>query len=292
MAQQHKDHKDFATSNFSKSGASGLYDRARPTYPAQAHAQILDLLPPSPQGAHVVELGSGTGLFTRGFLQAALEREKNEGGKRVARLTAVEPSEGMRAGFDKGLEKEGLLKSGIQVSCVDGAFDKVPVGDGEADLVVIAQAWHWTGTSQTSAVREIGRILKPGGAWCLIWNLEDRNVGWVAGLRDAYEQFESDTPQYRHGLWKKMYAEQDYHDLFTEPSHAKFHRALPTTEALAVDRVFSKSYITALTDSERSDLEQRLRETIRRGEGREWIDEEQGIFAYPYETDLFVARRK
>jgi len=40
-------------------------------------------------------------------------------------------------------------------------------------------------------VREIGRILKPGGAWCLIWNLEDRNVGWVAGLRDAYEQFES-----------------------------------------------------------------------------------------------------
>ncbi|GAA5897338.1 hypothetical protein JCM8208_003790 [Rhodotorula glutinis] len=270
MAQEHKDHKDFATSNFTKSGASGLYDRARPTYPAQAHAQILDLLPPSARGAHVVELGSGTGLFTRGFLQAALECEKEdrgaEGGKRVARLTAVEPSEGMREGFSKGLEKEGLVGSSIEVSCVDGAFDKVPVGDGEADL-----AWHWTGTSQTSA---------------------DRNVGWVAGLRDAYEQFESDTPQYRHGLWKKMYEEQEYHDLFTEPSHAQFHRALPTTEALAVDRVFSKSYITALSDSERSSLEQRLRETIRRGEGREWIDEEQAIFAYPYGTDLFVAKRK
>lgn len=120
-------------------GASGLYDRARPTYPAQAHAQILDLLPPSPKGAHVVELGSGTGLFTRGFLQAVLEREKEEGGgaagKRVARLTAVEPSEGMREGFAKGLEKEGLAGSGIEVDCVDGAFDKVPIGDGEADLV-------------------------------------------------------------------------------------------------------------------------------------------------------------
>jgi len=80
--------------------------------------------------------------------------------------------------------------------------------------------------------------------------------------------------------------------LTAAPLSLAVHRALPTTEALAIDRVFSKSYITALSDSERSDLEQRLRETIRRGEGREWIDEKEGVFAYPYETDLFVAKRK
>ncbi|TNY18336.1 S-adenosyl-L-methionine-dependent methyltransferase [Rhodotorula diobovata] len=304
-----KDHQAFATTNFSKSGASGLYDRARPSYPLPAYSQILDLLlPPSPSpspgattptGAHVVELGSGTGLFTRGFLRAAAERARGEGNP-VRRVTAVEPSEGMREGFERAMrkEEEAALKGegegggGAEVVCVDGTFEKVPVGDGEADLVVIAQAWHWTGTTQLPAAREVARVLRPGGAWCLIWNLEDRAVRWVAGMRDAYEKFESDTPQYRHGLWKAMYGEPEFHELFTEPTHAKFHRALPTTEDLAVERVFSKSYITALSDAERSELEHELRENLRRGEDRVWIDEHKGVFEYPYETDLFVSRRR
>jgi len=118
-----------------------------------------------------------------------------------------------------------------------------------------------------------------------------------------------------------MYGEPEFHELFTEPTHAKcaslhdacltapfrpsrpmltalprlgstVHRALPTTEDLAVERVFSKSYITALSDAERSELEHELRENLRRGEDRVWIDEHKGVFEYPYETDLFVSRRR
>ncbi|GAA6053034.1 hypothetical protein JCM3770_002393 [Rhodotorula araucariae] len=285
--QVREDHQQFANDNFSKSGASGLYDRARPSYPPQAHEQILALLPAGGQGT-VVELGAGTGLFTRGFVRAA----QDQGDARVGRVRAVEPSAGMREGFDRALREEGLDKGEVKVECVDGTFQDIPAEDGEADLVVVAQAFHWTGTSQLPAVRDIARVLKPGGAWVLIWNLEDRNVGWVAGLRDAYERFESDTPQYRLGLWKAMYDAEEYHDLFTAPSHDVFRRSLPTTEDLAVQRVFSKSYITALSDAERSALEVQLRETLRRGDGRIWIDEKEGVFEYPYETDLFVAKRK
>ncbi|BGP40108.1 hypothetical protein JCM10449v2_004066 [Rhodotorula kratochvilovae] len=290
MANAHqvrKDHQQFANDNFSKSGASGLYDRARPSYPPAAHAQILSLLAPS-SNSSVLELGAGTGLFTRGFVRAA--QEQGEG--RVGRVRAVEPSKGMREGFDRALKEEGLDKGEVEVDCVEGTFEKIPAEDGEADLVVIAQAFHWTGTSQLPAVRDIARVLKPGGAWVLIWNLEDRNVGWVAGLRDAYERFESDTPQYRLGLWKAMYDEQEYHERFTAPSHDVFRRSLPTTEDLAVQRVFSKSYITALSDEQRAELEVHLRATLRKGEGRKWIDEQEGVFEYPYETDLFIAKRK
>lgn len=135
-------------------------------------------------------------------------------------------------------------------------------------------------------------MLKPGGAWALIWNLEDRNVEWVAQLRDHFEQFEADTPQYRHGYWKALYQEAEYDQLFTAPEHTAFRRSLPTNEDLVVDRVFSKSYITALSDEQRKELEIKLRDTVRRGDGKKWIDEKEGVFAYPYETDLFIARRK
>lgn len=57
---------------------------------------------------------------------------------------AVEPSEGMRVGFEKGLERSGLGRDeqgrvggegGVEVEIVDGTFEEIPVGEGEADLV-------------------------------------------------------------------------------------------------------------------------------------------------------------
>lgn len=67
---------------------------------------------------------------------------------------------------------------------------------------------------------------------------------------------------------------------------------MPTNEDLVVDRVFSKSYITALPDSERESLGNEIREVVRRGEGKTWIDRDAGSFEYDYKTDLVLARRK
>ncbi|GAA5867860.1 hypothetical protein JCM3774_005887 [Rhodotorula dairenensis] len=270
-------HTSFAKANFSKSGSSGLYDRARPDYPTEAIETILSTLPTSAEGrgAHAVELGAGTGLFTRGFLKAAQGR--------VAKLTAVEPSEGMRQGFVNKLEKQDE----VEVECVDGLFDKIPVDDASADL-----AFHWVGHDGRSAVQEIARVLKPGGVWAMIWNLEDRDVPWIAQIREKYEQFEQDTPQYRHGYWRSIYSTDEYAQNFTAPTESHYKRALPTTEDLVVDRVFSKSYITALSDSEREHLGNEIREVVRRGEGKTWIDKDAGSFNYDYKTDLVLARRQ
>lgn len=129
--------------------------------------------------------------------------------------------------------------SSVQVEIVDGLFDKIPVADASADLVVVAQgafsfpfdvrlrtspsevdhfpifrlrsypttfstsrlptptsnrslaAFHWVGEDGTSAITEIARVLKPGGAAIFIWNLEDREQHWVAKLRDLYEVHEA-----------------------------------------------------------------------------------------------------
>lgn len=111
------------------SGSSGLYDRARPSYPAEAHAQILSLLAPNSK-SRVVELGAGTGLFTRGFVAAAQSAEHSG---RVGSVLAVEPSEGMREGFENKLKD--VEQGAIDVKIVDGTFERIPVEDASADLV-------------------------------------------------------------------------------------------------------------------------------------------------------------
>ncbi|BGP24673.1 methyltransferase type 11 [Rhodotorula toruloides] len=296
-AQNEPAHTTFAKENFSKSGASGLYDRARPSYPPESISHILSALPtPSTptDRAVVVELGSGTGIFTRALLSHPDTRGK------VKKVICVEPSEGMREGFGRATlsgafgwagKGEGAGGGGVEVECVNGTFEDVPVEDGSVDLVVCAQAFHWTGSNPLPAVRSIARLLRPSSPWALIWNLEDRSVPWIAQLRDAYEQFEV-GPQYRLNLWKKMWDDKAYWEVFGDVEQREFRWVKGVTEQGAVDRVFSKSYITALSDNERAKLETKLREVIRRGEGKKWMDEKAGTFEYDYTTDLFIARRK
>lgn len=50
-------------------------------------------------------------------------------------MIAVEPSQGMREGWEKKQKEVDLKESGIKVSIQDGLFDKIPVGDAQADLV-------------------------------------------------------------------------------------------------------------------------------------------------------------
>lgn len=55
----------------------------------------------------------------------------------------------------------------------DGTFESTEVPDGWADLIVIAQAFHWC-PDYDKACAEFSRILNKGGSVVFIWNLEDR----------------------------------------------------------------------------------------------------------------------
>lgn len=77
-------------------------------------------------------------------------------------LAAVEPSSGMRTAFEKGLAKVPQQDlAGKNVITVDGGFDDFShsgVAKGEADAVVIAQAFHWCPDYQKALVsREMKR---------------------------------------------------------------------------------------------------------------------------------------
>ncbi|KAI0780852.1 S-adenosyl-L-methionine-dependent methyltransferase [Trametes elegans] len=255
-----------------------LYDRARPSYQANALAYIRQAIK-SPPPLNVVEIGSGTGIFTRALLAHP------DWTSAVKELRAIEPSAGMRDVFTKTV-------SDPRVSVAEGTFDTTGVEDGWADLIVIAQAFHWC-PDHDKALAEFARVLKPGGIVAFIWNLEDRKrAAWVAQLRDRIEQHENGSPQFRLGLWRAAFETTTYGQKFEPQEEKIWEYVLPATRDIAIERACSKSYIQLLSPEEREKVIKDIDAILQRKDGLKWIDEEKGIFEYPYQTFLVISRKK
>ncbi|GAA2704376.1 class I SAM-dependent methyltransferase [Actinoplanes palleronii] len=134
--------------------AAGAYERGRPPYPESA----LDFLLPAGR-PRVLDLGAGTGKLTRQIRARGLD------------VTAVDPSEGML----------GELRRAVpEVPAHLGTAERIPLPDASADVVLVAQAWHWIDPAR--ALPEIARVLTPGGRLGVLWNLRDERADWVERL--------------------------------------------------------------------------------------------------------------
>lgn len=128
------------------SGFADLYDRVRPTPPGDLGRLLCSYAGAPDAGAHVVDLGAGSGLSTRWCATWA------------GQVTAVEPSADMRAVATASLP--------ATASIVEGWSHATGLPDGCADVVVAVQALHWMEPTTTFA--EVARILRPGGVFAAL----------------------------------------------------------------------------------------------------------------------------
>lgn len=197
------------------------YSRSRPSYP---HAALADLLARAglAPGSEVVDLAAGTGKLTDALLPFEL------------RLTAVEPVEAMRAWLSARLPELRVLA---------GTAQEMGLPDASADAVLAGQAYHWFAGEE--ALREIHRVLRPGGYLGLIWNMRDRAREVWREVDLIIEPHAGSTPRYEDGAYRTSLEETDLFEWVAEeriPHHQLVSRAG------LVDRVGSTSFIAALDE--------------------------------------------
>lgn len=126
------------------------YHRLRPGYPDDAVDWML------PAGASdVLDLGAGTGRLTDSLVARGLN------------VVAVDPSEQMLG---------VLAERHAGVRTLVGTAEATGLPDASVDAVVIGQAWHWMDAATAST--ELARVLRPGGALAMIWNMRADTGDW------------------------------------------------------------------------------------------------------------------
>jgi ubiquinone/menaquinone biosynthesis C-methylase UbiE len=119
------------------------------------------------EGRHVdvaLDLGAGTGACSRLLLAHA------------DHVNAVEPDERMRE----------ILKAEVPTATVlAGQGESIPLPDSSADAIFASSSWHWMEPEPT--LREVARVLRPGGVVGVLWSGPDPEGPFMVQARALLE---------------------------------------------------------------------------------------------------------
>lgn len=197
------------------------YDGLRPQPPQDA---VDWLVRPGCQVA--VDVGAGTGLFSRTLVDKAAE------------VIAVEPDARMR---------KVLAERSPGVRALEGCGESIPLPDAVADAVCVSSAWHWM--DHERALPEIARVLRDGGRFGLIWTSRDREVDWVRDLGrlpgQDLEEVQS-VDRFRQRLHFDLPEPRIFHNI--EREIFRFVRTMTLENAVAMLATYSRAIIASPQD--------------------------------------------
>lgn len=237
------------------------YDRLRPGYPDAALDAMLAPVPERAGGgaARAIDLGAGTGKLSWALVGRGLE------------VTAVDTSAAMLA-TARGDGPTGGGSAPLTTHLASAESTGLPAGS--AELVTVAQAWHWFDAEAASA--EVVRLLAPGGVLALVWNMLDVTIPWV------------------HRLSRIMHAGDIHREDFlptvgaglelTGRSVHPWEDPMPTQDVIDLAR--TRSYVITAPEERRAkvlaNLDWYLHEHLGHAPGE--------VIGVPYRTDLFLFR--
>ncbi|MCX4907829.1 class I SAM-dependent methyltransferase [Streptomyces sp. NBC_00878] len=243
--------------------AAAQYAANRPSYPPTLFDAIENATGRPLAGARAIDVGAGTGIATT-LLHA-----------RGANVVAVEPGDGMARQFRHTLPDIPLVR---------GDGNALPFTDSSADFVTYAQAWHWTEPAR--AAPEAMRVLRPGGALALWWNIDAVDVPWIADQERRVERYFGGGDALSKRVGTAARAETALADAITVPDvthhQVRWSRSVPLDTHLA--NMGSHSIFLVLGEKGTA---------VFLAEEREHLLEvfPDGVVEETYNVDLLIARR-
>lgn len=236
------------------------YIKYRPHYPVE----IIDLLAEkcglNPESV-IADIGSGTGILTRLFL---------ENGNPVV---GVEPNLEMR---EAG---EHYLCDYARFTSIDGTAEKTRLPARSMDFVLAGQAFHWFDQAKTRA--EFQRILKEDGWVVLVWN--DRRLDTTPFLRDyeaLLQEFGCDYNEINH---KNVQDKAVFASFYgAAPQEASFDNVQRFNLDGLLGRLNSSSYVPGRGDPRHAQMVKRAQEIFA-------AHQENGTVAFEYDTLVFYS---
>lgn len=143
---------------YGRTGFAADYDRYRPRPPA-ALLELLPALAGVERPRLVVDLGSGSGLSTRFWADAADE------------VVGVEINDAMRAFAEQAT-------AAPNVRYVGASAHETGLPDGCTDIATAAQSLQWMELDRV--LPEIARLLRPGGVFCAYNYVSIQMPDWAA----------------------------------------------------------------------------------------------------------------
>lgn len=258
----------------------------------------------------ILEIASGTGKFTQNLVDNGWEDN----------LIVVEPSEGMMKTFNEKFPqiKKQILSSSYQI----------PLDDDSVDAVIIAQGFHWF--ADLESLKEIYRILKPGGKLGLIWNFDyispchdspiDNTEYYNAGSQ-YFSELDLESALTNRQVFELFFGKQPWNKAVTEyiygfdgnvPQyrHGKWREVLKKNPYFGTNELNlftfydqfvnkndvwkyweTRSYITSLDEQEKSKVKEHLTTLISENiNSSSYADKEKGLLIKPMATHAVVVQ--
>jgi len=182
-------------------GLANDYSQNRPNYCSSVLQALLGLFDKKTNEIDFVDVGAGTGIWTRMVHDAG-----------VRSITAVEPNADMRA-----IGIADCLNTSVRWSA--GSAEATGLPEGSADWLSMASSFHWANFD--SATREFHRVLRPSGRFTALWNprLIEVNIllveieAYLETLRPNIKRISSGRSGITETLNEKLWASQYFEDV-------------------------------------------------------------------------------